>query len=458
MTYNTFKHINLSRDRTYNCSTLLAYLLYVLNKLIRFYSVTLIATKVIRLLVQLRMKRLFLISLIAMFLFSCQKKETHPKPPATPQFDTVAAATIDAGTTQQTIFGFGGADIVDWTGDLTAAERTATFSPTTGIGLSVVRVRVPVDSTEFAQAKATIDMCKAYGGAAIASVWSAPAWMKTNDSTIHGAIKTTSYSEYAAYLRSFNSAVGGLAAISPTNEPNITVTYESMHMMASEVANFVANEGDSCGAPIMAPEPFNMDQIFIDDYLSNAEAKTKTGFICGHIYGAKPYVLSVDKQVWMTEHYVNSNVSGNDWANAMAAAKEINDCMNVGWSAYVWWYIRRSYGPISENGDIQKLGYVLAQYARYVRPGYTKISCTENPSNGIYATAYKHGSKIVVVVINQNPSEVYQPFSLNGLSVSGFTSYTTTGSSNLASGDVSVSGNSFGAAIPGSSITTLVSD
>lgn len=458
MTYNTFNHTNLSRVRTYNCLTLLAYLLYVLNKLIRFYSVTLIATMVIRLLVQLRMKKLFLISLIAMFLFSCQKKETHPKPPAPLQLDTVAAATIDAGTTQQTIFGFGGADIVDWTGDLTTAERTAAFSPTTGIGLSIVRVRVPVDSTEFAQAKATIDTCKAYGGSAIATVWSAPAWMKTNGGTIGGTIKTSAYSEYAAYLRSFNSAVGGVAGISPTNEPNITVTYESMHMTASEVANFVANEGDSCGAPIMAPEPFNMDQTFIDDYLSNAAAKTKTSFICGHIYGATPYTLSVDKPVWMTEHYINSNVSGNDWTNAMAAAKEINDCMNVGWSAYVWWYIVRSYGPIDENGNIQKLGYVMAQYARYVRPSYTKISCTENPSTGIYATAYKKDAKIVIVIINQNSNEVYQPFSLNGLSVSGFASYMTNGSSNLASGSVAVSGNSFGVAIPGSSITTLISD
>lgn len=393
---------------------------------------------------------------------SCQKQEAHPgsppsSPPAPPA-DTVAAAAIDAGTVQQTIFGFGGADIVDWTGDLTSAEKTTAFSPAMGIGLSIVRVRVPVDSTEFSQARATIDTCKAYGGAAIATVWSAPAWMKTNDSAIGGTIKTTAYTEYAAYLRAFNSAVGGLAAISPVNEPNIIVNYESMSMTASQVADFVAAEGDSCGAPIMAPEPYNMDQTFIDTYLSNAEAKAKTGFICGHIYGVTPYVLSVGKPVWMTEHYINSNVSGNDWSNAMAAAKEINDCMNAGWSAYVWWYIVRSYGPIDQNGNIQKLGYVMAQYARYVRPGFTKISCTEDPSTGIYATAYKNGSKIVVVVINQSSSEVYQPFNLAGATVSDFTSYTTTGSSNLASGNVSVSGNSFGVAIPGSSIITLVSD
>ena len=35
----------------------------------------------------------------------------------------------------------------------------------------------------------------------------------------------------------------------------------------------------------MAPEPFNMDQTFINTYLSNATAKSKTSFVCGHIYG-----------------------------------------------------------------------------------------------------------------------------------------------------------------------------
>lgn len=397
---------------------------------------------------------------IAVLLFSCKK--SHDATPSTPpvsQVDTAAAsADVDAGTVQQTIAGFGGADIIDWTGDLTADQRVTAFSPVTGIGLSIVRVRVPVDNTEFGQAKATIDACKSYGGSAIATAWSAPASMKTNNNTVGGTLKTTSYVDYAAYLKAFNTACGGLAAISPANEPNYKVSYESMQMTASEVADFVAAEGDQCGAPIMAPEPFNMDQSYISTYLSNTAAKAKTSFICGHIYGAKPYVLSVDKPVWMTEHYINSNISGDDWQNAMAAAKEINDCMDAGWSAYVWWYIRRSYGPMSESGDIQKLGYVMAQYARYVRPGYEKISCTPNPSNGIYATAYKKDSKIVIVVINQGDSDVYQPFGLKGASASGFTRYKTTSSANLASDHFSVSGATFGVVLPSMSVTTLVSD
>ncbi|MEO7047782.1 MAG: hypothetical protein ABI091_20965 [Ferruginibacter sp.] len=405
------------------------------------------------------MKR-FLISLAVWFLFfGCKKQVANDalQPNPTPKVDTSASVIVNANSIQQTVFGFGGADIIDWTGDLTPAQRDTAFSPTNGIGLSIVRLRVPVDPSEFSQAKATIDVCKSYGGSAIASVWSAPASMKTNDSTIGGTVKPTSFTDFAAHMKAFSTAAGGLAAISPTNEPNISVTYESMKMTASQVANFVAVEGDSCGAPIMAPEPFNMDQTYLNTYLNSDDAKSKTTFIAGHIYGATPYNLSVDKPVWMTEHYINSNLSGDDWPNAMNVAKEINDCMSAGWSAYVWWYIRRSYGPISENGNIQKLGYVMAQYARYIRPGYTKISCTENPSSGIYVTTYKSGSKIVVAVINQNSSDVYLPFNLNGVAVTGFTKYTTTSSSNLVAKDVSIHGGDFGTALPAMSVSTLVS-
>jgi glucuronoarabinoxylan endo-1,4-beta-xylanase len=159
----------------------------------------------------------------------------------------------------------------------------------------------------------------------------------------------------------------------------------------------------------------------------------------------------------MTEHYTNSSISGNDWNNAMTAAKEIHDCMNVGYAAYVWWYIRRSYGPIDESSNITKLGYVMAHYARYIRPGYSKISCTANPATGVYVTAYKSGSKLVIVAINQNSSSAYQAFSYSGITISGFNRYKTTSSSNLAQDSFSVSGGSFGITLPASSITTLVS-
>jgi len=361
-------------------------------------------------------------------------------------------ATVDASTVQQTIQGFGGASIPIWIGDLTSDQRTKAFSTSSGIGMSILRVMVPTSSSQFAAEKPTIDAAKSFGAKVVATAWNAPSSMMTGTH-----LNTGSYGSFASHLSSYNSAVGGVYAISPFNEPNYTGS-GWMEASATEVANFVAAQGSNCGAPIMAPEPFNMDQTFINTYLSNATAKSKTSFVCGHIYGKTPYNLgSIGKSVWMTEHYTNSSISGNDWGNAMNAAKEIHDCMNSGYAAYIWWYIRRSYGPIDESSNITKLGYVMAQYARYIRPGYSKVSCTANPTAGVYVTAYKSGTKLVMVIVNQNSATTYQPFTLSGISVTGFNRYVTTSSSNLAANSFTVSGSSFGINLAPSSVTTIVS-
>lgn len=367
-----------------------------------------------------------------------------------------ATATIDANTVQQYIRGFGGASIRGWISDLTSAQCTKAFSSTDGIGLSVLRVRVSPNSSDFAAEKTTIDAAKSYGATVIASAWTAPASMKDNNDLVGGKLLTSSYADYAAHLSNFCSTVGGVSAISPINEPNITVTYESMSLTASEVADFVAAQGSNCGASIMAPETYNMNQTYTNTYLSNATAKSKTSYVCGHIYGATLSTYSPGKEVWMTEHYTNTD-DANDWSGAMGVAKEVHDCMNVGYNMYTWWYIRRSYGFLDESGNVTKRGYVMAHWAKWVRPGYYKISCTANPATGVYVTAYKSGSKIVIVAINQNSATTYQSFGVSGVTVSGFNRYRTTSSSNLSGDSFTISNGSFGINLPASSITTLVS-
>ena len=401
-----------------------------------------------------RMKKRILnfILLWALMVVGCSKEQIANTDQSASSNVLKSTAVITAGTTQQTIRGFGGASILTWQSDLTSAQRTTAFSTSSGMGFSILRVMVPTSSSSFAAEKPTIDVAKSYGATVIATAWNAPSSMMTNLK-----LNTSSYSAFAAYLKSYNTAVGGVYAISPCNEPNMNGS-GWMYATATEMANFVAQQGSNCGAPIMGPEPFNMDQTYINTYLSNATANSNTKFICGHIYGKTPYSFSPGKEIWMTEYIVgSSSLSGNDWPRAMQTAQSIHDCMNVGWNAYVWWYIRRSYGPMDESGNISKVGYVMAQYARYVRPGYTKISCTANPTSGVYVTAYKSGSKIVVVAINQNSAITYQAFSYSGVTVTGFNRYVTTSSSNLTASSFAASGGSFGINLAASSITTLVS-
>src|SRR5690242_9900239 len=114
-------------------------------------------------------KDFFKLLTVLLLLSGCAKKssitgnnqEDNPAPSNQPQEE--ATAVVNAGTVQQNIRGFGGASIRGWIADLTSAQRTTAFSTSSGIGLSVLRVRVSPNSSDFALEKPTIDAAKSFG-------------------------------------------------------------------------------------------------------------------------------------------------------------------------------------------------------------------------------------------------------------------------------------------------------
>jgi glucuronoarabinoxylan endo-1,4-beta-xylanase len=128
-------------------------------------------------------------------------------------------------------------------------------------------------------------------------------------------------------------------------------------------------------------------------------------------------------------------------------------------NAYVWWYIRRFYGPIDDNGNVTKRGYAISQYARFIRPGFVRISATSSPQDEVFLTAYKNGSKVVIVCINNDSQPHDQKFILRKGSVSTFTPYVTSETKNCAQqSEVSVTNSIFTATLDAKSVTTFVSN
>ncbi|MGC1374576.1 MAG: glycoside hydrolase family 30 beta sandwich domain-containing protein, partial [Anaerolineales bacterium] len=164
------------------------------------------------------------------------------------------------------------------------------------------------------------------------------------------------------------------------------------------------------------------------------------------------------KERWMTEHYTDSTTDANSWPNALDVAYEIHNSMvEAQFNAYVWWYIRRSYGMLTEDGAVSKRGYAMSQYAKFVRPGAVRVDATKNPTTNVYVSAYKSGQNAVVVVVNRNTSAQSATLSINGGTVSSLTKYTTSGSKSVANdGTVSSSGGSFTLNLDASSVTTFV--
>jgi glucuronoarabinoxylan endo-1,4-beta-xylanase len=375
-------------------------------------------------------------------------------------------ATIDMATEKQLIRGFGGMNHTAFPGDITSAQAEKAFGNGTGqLGFSILRIHVDPNSGSFSKELPTARIAKSHGAIIFASPWSPPSSMKSNNNQVGGSLKTSSYGAYAAHLKSFCDYMSTngvpLYAISVQNEPDITVTYESCDWTSAQMIDFLNNNRDAIGTTkVIAPESFQFKKPFSDAILNDAKASTKVDIIGAHIYGGGltdyPLARQKGKEVWMTEHYTTSDRSANLWPDALEVGKEMHDCMVANYCAYVWWYIRRSYGPIDDNSNVTKRGYVMGQFSKFVRPGYIRVDATAAPASNVNVSAFKSDTSLVVVIVNKNSSSKSQQITIKGGAVSSFTRYTTSESKNISSdGTVAVSGDAFTVSLDAQSITTL---
>jgi glucuronoarabinoxylan endo-1,4-beta-xylanase len=381
------------------------------------------------------------------------------------------AAIIFLNDTKQVISGFGGMNNPGWGPvygvDLTPVQVNMAFANGPGqIGLSILRIRVSSDSTQFKLEVPTAQLAELFGAKVFATPWSPPASMKSNNNTTGGTLNTSSYSDFAIYLKKFADYMStndaSLYAISIQNEPDASVNYESCSWNSSQLLNFVKNNTSAVGTKIMVPEAQNFNRSLSDPILNDSIAAANVSIIAGHLYGGGlfdyPLARSKGKEVWMTEHITDTD-SANIWSGAMILGKEIHDCMVANFNAYVWWYIRRFYGLIDDNSNVTKRGYVMSQYARFVRPGFVRVNATANPRSNVYVTAYMSGSKVVIVVINRGSSSISQTFIIQNGNVTTFTPYVTLSTQNCAQGsDIAVSSSIFNTTLNPSSFTTFVSN
>lgn len=394
------------------------------------------------------------------FLVSgCSKNDSGTGPgPAT------GSAIISLDSTQQVIRGFGAANIVGWRPDMTTGEIQTAFGTGSGqLGFTIMRLRIPPDSTEFAVNIPSAKTAYSMGVTIIATPWTPPAWMKSTNNVVRGVLGTSLYGVYAAHLRAFADTMSSngvqIYAISVQNEPDANVSYESCYWTADNFVRFMKNNAASVGVPVFMPEAMGFNHSLSDPALSDPDAAANIAFIGGHLYGTSPspYLLAagMGKEVWMTE-YLDLDTS---WSADLETGKNISDCMNAQMSAYVWWYTVRYYGPIDENGTVTKRGYVMSQFARFIRPGYYRVSATANPQANVYLTAYKKGSQVVVVALNTGSSSVNQKFYIPNSTVVSFETYVTSAGKNCSQErSVAVSGGTFTATLDPSSVTTLVSN
>ena len=400
--------------------------------------------------------------------------------PAAPCFtaDAASLCTINTSKTYQTIRGFGGINLPEWVGsDMSSAQVQKAFgNGDDELGLTILRIYVSDDSNSWSRAIPTALAAQKLGATVFATPWNPPASMRN---TVNGGVAGGKYqlrkdkwADYAKHLNSYvkfmESKGVNLYSVSVQNEPDYAADWT--YWSASDLASFIAQYGkqvtSGTKAKLMSPESFQYRKDIYNAILNNSAAYNNTDLFGTHFYGTQrsqmdfPALENSGKEIWMTEVYVpNSEANSNErWPEAIKVSENIHNGLVVGnLNAYVWWYIRRNYSPMNENGTISKRGYCMAQYSKFVRPGDVRVDATEQPATNVFVSAYKNNkNQVTVVAVNNSDNGYAQQFSV-GKNISDIDRWRTTSNENLAKTEnLEYTGDSFWAQLPARSVSTFV--
>jgi O-glycosyl hydrolase len=384
---------------------------------------------------------------------------------------TSAQCTVDWNDLYQRIDGFGGGVVFLTPGSLepvTSANMDTLYGTNNSsqLGLTLLRVRID-PTTNWTTALLDAQKAVARGAGVLATPWTPPASMKDNNVLTNGSLLPSQYATYASYLKKFAdymaSNAAPLRAISVQNEPDWPATYESCVWSGTQFLNFFRTNAPGIGStPVMMPESLGYNFSYSDPTLNDPVAVTNVDLIGGHLYGVTtiqdyPNAHNKGKPTWMTEFLLNDQTMGS----AITTAKQIHDCLTVGnMSAYIWWKcLGDANGLVNASGVPQKRGFVMAQFSRFVRPGFNRIGVA-NTVNSTPVSAYKDTNtlRFAVVAINTNTNtSISQTIQLTNFAAVSVTPWVTSESLSLASQpSIVVSNGAFTFTLPPLSVVTFV--
>jgi O-glycosyl hydrolase len=415
--------------------------------------------------------------------------------------------TVTSGTTYQTISGFGASS--QWVeGKITSALANTFWTDDSSqppasqvngdVGLSILRIGIDDSGNgnwgtacgSATQALKINPNVRIFG-----SPWSPPAKWKNNNSVdgnntgsdggnpgnSSNQLNTADYGAYATYLTSFVTACKNTYgftpyAISIQNEPDYDPSYDACLWSASAFDTFIksnlgpdlANAGFS--NIIMMPESFADNLNLSATTMGDSAAASFVKVIGMHLYGGGPNTVPAsysttaghNVESWVTETSEKTNGDGLI-DDGLYYADQLHNCIvDHDFNAYVYWWLINlnsdDEGLCNSGGTPTKTLYTLGNYSKFIRPGFTRIGCTEVPSSGVSVSSYYNSAtdKVVIVAINNNNSTQSQTFNFSDLNVSTVYPWVTDSALNLVQQtSVAVSGNSFTYTLPAQSVVSF---
>lgn len=377
-----------------------------------------------------------------------------------------STVTIDPNTNYQTIDGYGwcltqgSAEVIF---NMASTQQNnllqEIFNPSTGLSSSVVRISIAASdlsnsSYSYNETAGDTNMnnFSLYGPdltylipilkkillinpniKILATPWSAPRWMKTNNAWVGGSLQTQYYAAYARYFVKYFQAMQAqginIWAITPQNEPENPYNEPSMTMTSAQQTDFINNHlgpqkatAGFGGVKIIAFDHNCDNTAYPIDVLNNSSYVDGAAFhlYAGNISAMTTVKNSTNKNVYFTEQYVGapSNFSGDfGWHMQNVMIGSMN---NWAKTALEWNLATNpSYGPRTPGGCTTCLGavtvnnstsftrntsyYIIGQFSKFVKANAQRIGCSST-NGSIYATAFRNSDNSIVTVVYNSGS------------------------------------------------------
>jgi glucosylceramidase len=282
----------------------------------------------------------------------------------------------------------------------------------------------------------------------LASPWSPPAWMKTNNRMDGGGFLREEYAApwanyYVKFLRAMrNEEKIPIWALTVQNEPEANQTWESCYYSPEAERDFVRKHL----GPALENSEFREVKLFgwdhnrdaiekrADAMLGDPETAKYLAGMAVHWYVSEDYAASArvlkkypDKQVLFTEGCVEGGARPGDWMVGERYARNIIGDLNNGVCGWIDWNIALDLrggpnhvgnfcdAPVlvdTEHGKViyQSSFYTMAHFAKYIKPGAHRVELG-GTVNGLQSIAFANPDASVAVVAF-NPTEAAIEFNL----------------------------------------------
>lgn len=291
----------------------------------------------------------------------------------------------------------------------------------------------------------------------ISSVWSPPAWMKSNDDVCNGGVLLPDrYEQFADYLVRYVCGYREhhgleIAAVSCANEPQFAPKYSSCLWTAVEMARFYAGylgpalEKASVPVKIFGPETEHFGADMLKEYqpiFDNAYSLPHVAALHGYNSGPERIDSSLlhGKNLWLSEiSDTSDSLNDPSITDGLQWAEKVHEYLcTAGISAFIYFwgasvYYQKGISLIGLNVEdhaivMNKRLFTIGNFSRFIRPGFVRIAAE---ANGIRLSAYKSGRTLVLVAVNSGEADARIHLSCAGFRRPQFTAYRTSATENL---------------------------